>query len=803
MWKINIKQALNYILHQKGHSLVIILGLSVGLASSFLLYTYVFYEKSFDSFHKHGKEIYRVAVTARIGGENPYKSPYSYAPQGPVALAEIPEVESYVRLLPMEKVVVADEKNEDKTAVTIGDYFYADEMFFKLFSFPLKEGDPDMVLKKPGTVVLSNSLANKIFGSESPVGKVMKVDGRYRMTVSGVFNDIPGNSHLNFDLLFSLNTFPWIMNAKDAWNNHSFFTYLLLKKGADPRIVESKLTSVYLKENRAVNQSNCTWKLQAVSEAYLNTTDFTSKPVSLKFGDELMVYFLQVIAALILCIAWMNYINLITAKSTERLKEIGVRKTIGAGRFHLIRQFFTESTLYNLFSIIIAAAIIITVFRWYTRMMSFSTIALHNFTFWVLPCIVLLVGIILPGGLSVFFSLKIKPFVRFVFNDTSRSMLAFRNGLVVLQFAIIIVLMAGVIGVNKQLRYIKSVDLGFQKEQILVLNAPRVGLGSQFENKLATFRDEMVKHAGIKDVTAAVSIPGERFGYGNGGPKIKGAEDGNTYFRVGRVFPNYLNFYGTKLAAGQDFSDNIQSDDQNIIINQEAVKELGLKNADEAIQKKLIWNGREVTIIGVTQSFHQQSLHIIPEPMILYTKLHENNYNYILVKLDVRNIKECITNVVSKYKAVFPNNPCDYFFLDSFYDKQYRKDIIFQKLFSLFSVIAFVIGFVGLYGVTVFRILKRTKEIGIRKVNGAKIVEVLELLNSDFVRWIVVAFIIACPIAYYAMHQWLQNFAYKTELSWWVFAMAGAVAVAVAVLTVSWQSWRAATRNPVESLRYE
>ena len=803
MWKINIKQALSYILHQKGYSLVIIIGLSAGLASSFLLYSYVFYEKNYDSFHQHGKELYRIAVTARIGGKDPYKSPYSYAPQGPVALAEIPEVESYVRLLPMEKIVVADEKNEDKTAVTVGDYFYADEMFFKLFSFPLKEGDPDMVLKKPGTVVISTSLTNKLFGSGSPVGKVMKVDGRYRMTISGVFKDIPGNSHLSFDLLFSLNTFPWIMNAKDAWNNHSFFTYLLLKKGADPRIVESKLTSAYLKKNRAVNQSNCTWKLQPVSEAYLNTSDFTSKPDSLKFGNERMVYFLQVIALLILCIAWMNYINLITAKSTERIKEIGVRKTIGAGRLHLIRQFFTESTLYNLFSIIIAIALIVTIFGWYTRTMFFSSSVLNNFVFWVLPCFVLLVGIILPGGLSVFFSLKIKPFVRFVFNDSSISMSAFRNGLVVLQFAIIIVLIAGVIGVNKQLRYIQSVDLGFQKEQILVLNAPRVGLGKQFEDKLATFRVEMLKHAGIKDVTAAVSIPGERFGYGNGGPKLKEEEDSNTYFRVGRVYPNYLNFYGTKLAAGQDFSDNIQSDDQNIIINQEAVKELGLKNADEAIQKKLVWNGREVTIIGVTQSFHQQSLHIIPEPMILYTKLHENNYNYIMVKLDTRNIKESIANAESTYKAVFPNNPCDYFFLDSFYDKQYRKDIIFQKLFSLFSVIAFIIGFAGLYGVTVFRILKRTKEIGIRKVNGARITEVLVLLNNDFIRWIAIAFILACPIAWYAMHQWLENFAYKTALSWWVFVLAGLTAVTVAILTVSWQSWRASTRNPVESLRYE
>ncbi len=803
MWKVNIKQAISYILHQKSYSLVIILGLSVGLASSFMIYSYVFYEKSYDSYHQRGKDLYRIAVTARIGGQDPYKSPYSYAPQGPVAFAEIPEVESYVRLLPMDKVVVANEKKEDESALTVGDFFYADETFFKLFSFPLKEGDPETVLKKPGTVVISGSLANKLFGSGNPVGEVLKVDGQYNMTITGVFNDIPGNSHLHFDLLFSLNTFPWIMNAQNAWNNHSFFTYLLLKKGSDPRIVESKLTLAYLKENRAVNQSNCTWRLQPVNKAYLNTSDFTSKPTSLKFGDERMVYFLQIIALLILCIAWMNYINVITAKSTERLKEIGVRKTIGARRFHLIRQFFTESALYNLFSITIAITLVGIVFGWYTRTMSFSPSVLHSFAFWALPCIMLLLGIFLPGGLSAFFSLKVKPFKQSVFTDSAGSMSAFRNGLVVLQFAIIIILMAGVIVVNKQLRYIQSIDLGFQKEQVLVLNAPRVGLGKQFESKFVTFRDEMLNQPGVKDVTAAVSIPGERFGSGNGGPRIKGEKEGNTYFRVGRVFPNFLDFYGTKLAAGRNFSDNIQNDYQNIIINEEAVKELGLENSEEAVQKKLLWNDREVTIVGVTKSFHQQSLHIVPEPMIMYTMLHENNYNYFLVKLDARNIKGAISSVESKFKDIFPNNPCDYFFLDSFYDKQYRKDIVFQKLFSLFSVIAFIIGFAGLYGVTLFRILKRTKEIGIRKVNGAKIAEIMILLNRDFVQWVVVSFLIACPIAWYAMHKWLENFAYKTALSWWVFLASGVIALIIALLTVSFQSWRAATRNPVESLRYE
>jgi putative ABC transport system permease protein len=365
---------------------------------------------------------------------------------------------------------------------------------------------------------------------------------------------------------------------------------------------------------------------------------------------------------------------------------------------------------------------------------------------------------------------------------------------------IIIALIAGVMVVNRQLKYLQSVDLGFQKEQVLVLNAPRMDFTTE---KLKTFREELMKHPGIADVTASVSIPGERFGSGNGGPAIGGQESHDTYFRVGRVMPNYLAFYDIKLLAGRSFYDDQEANSGSIIINEEGLKEFGLKNPEEALSKKVTWNGRECTIIGVTQSFHQQSLHIVPEPMIIYTMPFENTYNYLLVRVSAGNFEKSITSVKSGYNAVFTNNPFNYFFLDSFFEKQYKKDIAFRKLFSFFSIIALIIGFIGLHGLTTFRIIKRTKEIGVRKVNGASISEVLVMLNRDFVKWVAIAFVIATPIAYYAMHRWLESFAYKTSLSWWIFALAGLLALGIALLTVSWQSWRAAIRNPVEALRYE
>ncbi len=798
----NIKQAVRYILNQKKYSLVVVIGLSVGLAASFLIYSYVYYEKSYDNFHQYGDNLYRVVVTNQKSLKD-YKSPYSYSPQGPVAVSEIPEVKNYVRLLTRPQVVISNLSGEKESEpYTVQQYYYADSSFFDLFTFPLIQGNPKTVLAEPGSVVISQTIATKLFGNANPLGEQLNVDGQYSCTVTGVFKDIPENTHLRFNLLFSLNSLNWIM-GKNAWENHSFFTYLLLKDGANPRDVESKITAAYLKENRAVNQAKCEWKLQPVGDAYLKTTDFTSKPEAFKFGDNRIVYFLSLIAILILCIAGINYINLTTAKAAERFKEIGVRKTNGAGKLQLLYQFFTESVLFNILGIQLAGVMVVLVYAWFANAMGFSFSFRQSTGFWSVVFATLAITVFLPGLLTSLVLSSYNPVKIQSTNNASSSGFSFRNGLVIFQFIIIIGLMVGVIVVNLQLKYVHSVDLGFQKEQVLVLNAPRIGFNNEKESQLESFRQDLTKHPEVADVTASVNIPGQRFGSGNGGPALNGEENHDTYFRVGRVMPNYLDFYGIKLIAGRNFSGNREADNQSVIINEEGVKEFGLKDAANAISKKATWNGHECTIIGVTQSFHQQSLHILPEPMIIYTMPFENTYNYILVRLIAGDFEKSIALVEREYKATFAGNPFDYFFLDSFFDQQYKKDIAFRKLFSFFSVIALLIGFLGLYGLTTFRIIKRTKEIGVRKVNGARISEVVVLLNKDIVKWVVIAFVIATPIAYYSMHKWLENFAYKTNLSWWIFALAGLLALGIALLTVSWQSWKAATRNPVEALRYE
>lgn len=798
----NIKQAVRYILNQKKYSLVVVFGLSVGMAASFLIYSYVYYEKSYDNFHQYGDNLYRVVVTNQKSLKA-YKSPFSYSPQGPVAMAEIPEVKNAVRLLTRAQVIISKPPGEKEAEpYTVQQYYYADSSFFDLFSFPLIHGNPKTVLVEPGSVVISQTIASKLFGNVNPVGEQLKVDGQYSCRITGVFKDIPENTHLRFSLLFSLSSLNWIM-GKNAWENHSFFTYLLLKEGSNPRDVESKLTVAYLKENRAVNQAKCEWKLQPVGDAYLKTTDFTSKPEAFKFGDNRIVYFLSLIAIFVLCIAGINYINLTTAKAAERYKEIGVRKTNGAGKLQLLYQFFTESVLFNMLAILLAGVMVILVYAWFTNAMGFSFSFRQSKGFWMVVIVTLAITVFLPGIFTSLVLSSHNPLKIQSASSVRSSRFSFRNGLVIFQFIIIIGLMVGVIVVNQQLKYVHSVDLGFQKEQVLVLNAPRIGFNDEKGGLLETFRQNLTRYPEIVDVTASVNIPGQRFGSGNGGPALKGEENHDTYFRVGRVMPNYLDFYGIKLIAGRNFSGNRDTDNQSVIINEEGVKEFGLKDPVDAISKKAIWNGHECTIIGVTQSFHQQSLHILPEPMILYTMPFENTYNYMLVRLNPGNFEKSITLIESEYKSTFAGNPFDYFFLDIFFDQQYKKDIAFRKLFSFFSVIALLIGFLGLYGLTTFRIIKRTKEIGVRKVNGAKISEVVIMLNKDIVKWVAIAFFIAVPLAYFAMHLWLENFAYKTTLSWWIFALAGLLALGIALLTVSWQSWKAATRNPVEALRYE
>ncbi len=794
MIRIYLLQAIRSLKHQKMHFLIILLGVSLSLASAFLIYSYVFYENSYDSFYQSNKDLYRIVVDAQREGDDAYKSPYSFSAQGPTAMEEIPEVEGFVRITTSSDVTLSTDDN-NKQSICVNNYYYADDNFFELFSFPLIQGVANQILKNKESIVISESLARKLFGKENPIGKSVWIDGKRHNTITGVMKDIPENTHLKFEMILPIKSNFLLLNPLSEWTNSSYFTYVKLKKDANSSNVEKKITSSFLKENRAVNQLECIWHLQPVNEAYLKTADFTSKPSSFKFGDSRMVYFLIIITILILSVSWINYINLITAKKDERLDEVKVRKVNGAGKHSLIIQFFTESFFQNLLGILIACLIIVVSIRPFAKFMGFTVNVINNPSFWTIPISVIILSIVLPGLFSAFSLSRYKAQRQTI----AFSKLSFRDAMLVLQFIIIIALLSSVFVINKQLDYINKSDLGFNKEQILVLNIPRITEKQIDKKDLETFRSELVQYSGILDVSATTTIPGKRFGSGNGSLHILGQTNENTYFRVGRVLNNYPVLMNFKFVAGRSFSDS----DNEIVINEAAVKELGFNDSNELINRSVNLMGQQMTIVGVTEDFHQESLHIIPEPQIMYTKNMENIYNNIVVRISQGNVQSLLSTIEKEYKAQFPGNPLSYFFLDKYFDYQYQKDIKFRKLFSLFSIIALIMGYIGLYGLTAYTVVKRTKEIGVRKINGAKISEILSMLNKDFVKWVVVAFIIATPIAYFAMRIWLENFAYKTNLSWWIFTISGILALGIALLTVSWQSWKAAMRNPIEALRCE
>ncbi|MDA3893406.1 MAG: ABC transporter permease [Salinivirgaceae bacterium] len=796
-----LKLAWRHIISQKKYSLVVIFGMAVSIVAAFLIFSYVKFEKGFDNFHTDADHLFRVVVDAKREGNNNYKSPYSFSAQGPTALEEIPEVLSYTRLIAMNNMVLSSQNsNGDNSSISVKEFYYADDNFFSVFTFPFLWGDNELALKEPGSIAISSSIAQKLFGNENPVGKSILIDGKYKNTITGVFYDAPENTHFKFDLIGSLHTIPFMLRPENSWSNHSFFTYLKLKDGAIINEVEAKLKTSFTKENRAITQSNLFWELQPITEAYLNTSDFTSTPNSFKFGDKRMVYFMSLIALLILGIAWINYINLTTAKSTERLKEIEIRKTNGAGKKQLLTQFFIETTLYNLLSMCIASAFIAITFQWFFKTMALSTQIFTDPSFWYVVGSVVIFGILFPGLYSALLLSGIGSRKRSNTIKNGSSQINIRHSLIIIQFMVIIILISGLIVINRQLNHINSIDLGFQKEQVVVLNIPRVDFNQHNNSKLYAFENELKKSADIEEITASVSVPSERFGNGNGGPSIIGyPKQEDAYFRVGRVLPNYPEFYNIDLLTGRYFDET----DNGMIINKEALAEFGFYNAQDIINKEINWQGSTFTILGVTKSFHQESLHILPEPLIFYTKDIENQFNYISVKLLSSNHKAALSKIEKVYSSFFPNDPFAYFFLDKHFDQQYKKDIAFRQLFTFFSILALLIGYMGLYGLTTYSIVKRIKEIGIRKVNGAKDLEILSLLNKDYIKWIAIAFFVACPVSWIIMGKWLQNFAYKTTLNWWIFALAGFIALAIALITVSWQTFRAARRNPVEALRYE
>jgi len=793
------------LVRHRSYAIINILGLAIGIAACLLILQYVYYELSYDQFHQKKDRVYRVIQDRYDNGKLSTQWAAGAFAAGRNFKDAFPEIEEYVSMTGRGASVIKDGDRVIKLERT----YFTSEAFFRLFSYPLLQGDPKTALKEPYTAVLTETSAKKLFGTANALGKSIRINQNKNYTITGVIRDIPENSHMAADILLSYSTFIKEVgpdnNPDNAWDWDGCFTYVLLKPGADPKALEKKLTLLVAEKNGASwKQFNASaaFYLQPMTDIHL----YSNRMIEFKAnGDGKTVYLLLGIAFFVVIIAWVNYINLATAKAVGRAREVGIRKAVGSQRSQLIFQFLFESALMNALALVLALLIILAVLPGFNRMtgmqLSLALLAGKNF---LLPFF----GLFLLGA---FFSGIYPAIVLSGFNpitvlkgtmvSTGRGAIL-RKSLVVFQFTASLFLLIGTLTVSRQVNYMQDQELGINIDQTLVVKEPIVtGADSLFAGKTTAFTNELLKIPAISKVAVSSSIPGEPVGWNAGGIRLISApENTQKQFRVIAVDYEYIDLMELKLLGGRKFSRDF-GDKKGVIFNEAGLKLMGFDKPEEIIGKDIYFWGDTLTVHGIVSNFHQQSLRDAFEPLIL--RLIPDLRGYYSVKLKAADIHQTITAVRKSWDTFFPGNTFEYFFLDEHFNDQYNADRRFGQVFSIFTCMAIFVACLGLFGLASFTTIQKTKEIGIRKVLGASVVSILRLLYKEFAVLIIVSFFVATPIAWYAATQWLQGYAFRINVQQGLFLIPFFVMMVIALLTVSIQTIRAALANPVNSLRTE
>lgn len=779
MFRNYIKIAFRNILRNRIFSLINIVGLSIGIACFILIMLWIKDELSYDHHHENLEQIYQVNKEYHLGDEistNP-STPYPLAKS---SLEEIPEVKLSTHYYGSSITVRYKQKvyNEDKVC-------YTDSSFFKVLTFNFISGDPVTALSNPNSVVITEKIARKYFGDSDPIGKSMTLSNRYELMVTGVINEIPSNSEFQFEIFAPIDNITE-SDDEENWGSHWLYTYLLLEEKASREIVEEKLTEII--RDRLPNEK-ISLKLQALKDLHLYSVD--GNQAGMKY-----VLFFSLIALFILLIACINYMNLSTARSSKREMEIGIRKAIGASRLHLIFQFIIESFVFSLLSLLFAI-IIVELLRPAFNNLTGKTLFINylepDFIFTLLGLLIFtgfLAGSYPALALSKFRLMDI-------FHGTTGFTLksaVFRKGLVIVQFVITVVLISSTAIILMQLRYIRTTDLGYESENLLYLP-----MNQNINNNYKMFKEELLKHQGISSVTATSQLPGEVWNIMRGIVWEGKETDDGAAFGFLAIDEDYFATVKTELIEGRGFLSGFPGDSISVMLNQKAINVMNMKapvGGKFDIGDEFLYN-----IIGITEDFNSLPLNYKIEPLMMLN--NPNFYRRLLMRVDPDQLQSIISYIEDLWKKVAPENPFEYHFLDERFDRIYRSEIRAGKIFGGFVLIGLIISMLGLFGLISFITEQRAKEIGIRKVCGARLFEIVIMLNREISQWILIAIAIATPITWIVMRNWLQNFEYRTGLSWWIFVSAGALALVIALITVSYQSYYAGSRNPVDSLRYE
>jgi putative ABC transport system permease protein len=807
MFNQDLKFAFREILKNKTFSVIHIFGLSAGITAFILILSYSLYELSYENFYQNADQVFRVRQDRYDKGKLSTTWGAGCAAVGPALKKEFPEVMAYGRLISIGGIININENNfrEDKM-------FAANSAFLAMLPVKLIAGTDSSALDEPYTAVISETIAKKYYGDGKAIGQIFRLNKSSVFRITGIFKDIPGNTHLKFNILISWPTYvQWRgPNVETAWFWDGFYTYIQLEKGTNIKAFERKMNDFTDKQiedlTKQYNQS-AEYILQPLRSIHLNSNLMWEAEVN---GNAKTVHFLMVIALIILIIAWVNYINLSTVKAVFRAKEVAIRKISGAMRFQLLKQFLIESFVINFISSVLALILV------YISIPYFSTftgrdLSLNTIEIWTSLAVIILAGPIVSGIYPALLISSFKPMTIFSGKLKGGSGGAFlRKTLVVFQFTASVALIAGTFTVYNQLIYMRNQELGVNIDQTLIIRGPGVA-DSTYKEKYTSFKAELLKYPAIKAIAASTSIPGNKVSWNAGGIKRASDDDtkSNQYRAIG-VDYDFIDAYGLKVINGRSFSREFGTNEASVLFNEEAVKLMGFETTEEAVGEEIFFWGNNYKIIGVLKNFHQESLKENYDALIFRFMPETKNFFSIKLNYEEESDSESyeinrsvIEEVEGQWEQFFPGNPIDYFFLSDHYDKQYHAEKQFRTTFGLFAILAILIACLGLFGLSGFIIIQRTKEIGLRKVNGATAKDILFLISGEYFKLVLYGIIIAAPIAWGFSVNWLQKFPFKVDFSWGLFLLSGLVIIVISAITISYNTIVISHTNPAESLKYE
>lgn len=791
-----------YVSRNKAFTAINILGLAIGMMACMLITQFVLHEFSYDDFHVNKDRIFRLQLDRYNKGELSTQWAAGAMGIGPDVKANFAEVEDYVRLTGSNALFSYGDVFFKEEGV-----YYATPSFFRVFSIPLLKGVDSTVLKAPFKVVLSQSLAKKYFGDADPVGKIIRNNGETDFEVTGVFQDLPPNTHMKISALFSYASFETMVNNPEAmksWHWDGHFTYVLLDRNADAKAFEEKLFT-FAEEHEAEEVKRAgagmVFHLQPLTDIHLDSDFmFEFKPN----GDRQAAYFLTIVAVLILIIAWINYINLSTAKSIERAREVGVRKVMGSYRSQLVNQFLFEAMLFNTIAVGLAVFLVILLTPSFSALTGreFGYALFRQNMFWAWMGLLIVGGALLSGLYPAFVLSGYRPVevLKGRFKNTGKGVF-FRKGMVVVQFVASITLIVGTFTVYRQITFMQEQALGVDIEQTLVLQSPNV-VDSTYEQKFRVFKQQILQYPEVSAVTASSAVPGRQPQWNAGGiRRLSQREDESNQYRIIMMDHDFVKAFGLQVVAGRSFSGELSNEHKNVLINESAARLMGFTSLESAINDDIFFWGDTFRIVGVLKNYHQESLKKAYEPLVF--RYNDTPGGFYAIKFSTADIRGSMNRFESHWKELFPGNPFIHFFLDEHYNQQYEADQQFGKVFGIFSILAIFIACLGLFGLSSLTAIQRTKEIGVRKVMGATVPGILALMSRDYITLLFVSICLAVPMAWWVMSSWLEGFAYRISLSWWTFTAPSLAVMAIALLTVSFHTLRAARTNPATSLRYE